>query len=115
MTADTTASPKVWPVKHSPLLRAPERFVSRDELREHIRRLTDNLVSIEDKTGEFLLRLDEGTTKNVNTMAPFLALACRYEETGDGTLVPWLDTWAEWAMRDMPRTPRGGMQHVTLA
>jgi len=60
MTTDTTASPKVWPVKHSPLLRAPERFVSRDEIREHIRRLTDNLVSIEDKTGEFLLRLDDG-------------------------------------------------------
>ena len=30
-------------------------------------------------------------------------------------MVPWLDTWAEWAMREMPRTPHGGMQHVTLA
>jgi unsaturated rhamnogalacturonyl hydrolase len=30
-------------------------------------------------------------------------------------MVPWLDTWAEWAMRQMPRTPHGGMQHVTLA
>ena len=164
MPADTTATPKVWPVKHSPLLRAPERFVSRAEIRELIQRLTTNLVSIEDTTGEFLLRLDdgrvidtkgwagwewthgvglygiwqyynqtgdqamrdiidswfaarlaEGTTKNVNTMAPFLTLACRYEETGDRTMVPWLDTWAEWAMRDMPRTPHGGMQHVTLA
>ncbi len=63
----------------------------------------------------FAARLAEGTTKNVNTMAPFLTLACRYEETGDRTMVPWLDTWAEWAMRDMPRTPHGGMQHVTLA
>ncbi len=164
MPVDTTATPKVWPVKHSPLLRAPERFVSRTDIRELIRRLTTNLVSIEDTTGEFLLRLDdgrvidtkgwagwewthgvglygmwqyynqtgdqamrdiidswfaarlaEGTTKNVNTMAPFLTLACRYEETGDRTMVPWLDTWAEWAMRSMPRTPHGGMQHVTLA
>jgi unsaturated rhamnogalacturonyl hydrolase len=151
-------------VKQSRLLRAPERFVTRAEIRELIHRLTTNLVSIEDTTGEFLLRLDdgrvidtkgwagwewthgvglygmwqyysqtgdqtmsdiidswfaarlaEGTTKNVNTMAPFLTLACRYEETGDRTLVPWLDAWAEWAMRDMPRTPHGGMQHVTLA
>jgi len=164
MTADTTVAPKVWPVKHSPLLRAPERFVSRNEIRDIIQRLTTNLVTIEDTTGEFLLRLDdgrvidtkgwagwewthgvglygiwqyynqtgdlemldiidswfaarlsEGTTKNVNTMAPFLTLACRYEETGDRTMVPWLDSWAEWAMRSMPRTPHGGMQHVTLA
>ena len=63
----------------------------------------------------FADRLAEGTTKNVNTMAPFLTLAYRYEETGDRTMVPWLDTWAEWAMREMPRTPHGGMQHVTLA
>jgi unsaturated rhamnogalacturonyl hydrolase len=164
MTAETTVRPKVWPVKHSPLLRAPERFVSRPQIRVLIERLTANLVSIEDTTGEFLLRLDdgrvidtkgwagwewthgvglygiwqyynqtgdeamrdiidswfaarlaEGTTKNVNTMAPFLTLAGRYEETGDRTLVPWLEAWAEWAMREMPRTPRGGMQHVTLA
>jgi unsaturated rhamnogalacturonyl hydrolase len=157
-------SQKLWPVKHSPLLRAPERFVSREEIQELIRRLTDNLVNIKDETGEFLLRLDdgrvidtkgwagwewthgvglygiwqyydqtgdatmrdivdswfaarlaEGTTKNVNTMAPFLTLAYRYEETGARTLLPWLDAWAEWAMRAMPRTPHGGMQHITLA
>jgi unsaturated rhamnogalacturonyl hydrolase len=48
-------------------------------------------------------------------MAPFLTLAYRYEETGDRTLLPWLDSWAEWAMRSMPRTPHGGMQHITLA
>ena len=33
----------------------------------------------------FAARLAEGTTKNVNTMAPFLTLAYRYEETGDRT------------------------------
>jgi len=153
-----------WPVKHSPLLRAPERFISRDGIDELVHQLTDNVVAITDETGEFLLRLDdgrvidtkgwagwewtqgiglygiwqyydqtgdpamrdivdswfaarlaEGTTKNVNTMAPFLTLAYRYEETGDRTLLPWLDSWAEWAMRSMPRTPHGGMQHLTLA
>ena len=164
MTETRKAPDAVWPVKHSPLLRAPERFISRQELQELVRRLTDNLVSITDETGQFLLRLDdgrvidtkgwagwewthgvglygmwqyydqtgetemrdiidswfaarlaEGTTKNVNTMAPFLTLAYRYEETGDRTLLPWLDSWADWAMRAMPRTPHGGMQHITLA
>ena len=164
MTETTNAPQAVWPVKHSPLLRAPERFISREGIQDLVRRLTDNLVSITDETGEFLLRLDdgrvidtkgwagwewthgvglygiwhyydqtgdpamrdivdswfaarlaEGTTKNVNTMAPFLTLAYRYEESGDRTLLPWLDSWAEWAMRAMPRTPHGGMQHITLA
>ncbi|RAX22560.1 MULTISPECIES: glycoside hydrolase family 105 protein [unclassified Actinomyces] len=156
---------KVWPVKHSKLLRAPDRFISRTQLHDLIGRLTDNLINIEDPTGEFLLRLDdgrvidtkgwatgwewthgiglygmwqyyeqtgetrmldiitqwferrlaEGTTKNVNTMAPFLTLANLYESTGRRSYLPWLESWAEWAMREMPRTPRGGMQHMTLA
>ncbi|EGT5686071.1 glycoside hydrolase family 105 protein, partial [Cronobacter dublinensis subsp. dublinensis] len=64
----------------------------------------------------FTARFAEGaTTKNVNTMAPFLTLAYRYEETGDTRLLPWLESWAEWAMYDMPRTDDGGMQHITLA
>ncbi|OJX96897.1 MAG: glycoside hydrolase 105 family protein [Micrococcales bacterium 73-15] len=154
----------VWPVKHSELLRVPERLVPLAELDATVLRVVDNLVGITDETGEFLLRLDdgrtidtkgwagwewthgvglygmwqyydqtdhagvrdliddwftarlaEGTTKNVNTMAPMLTLALRYEETGDKRLLPWLDAWAEWAMRTMPRTPHGGMQHVTLA
>ncbi len=30
--------------------------------------------------------------------------------------LPWLESWAEWAMHEMPRTgSRGGMQHMTLA
>ena len=164
MTTTPKGTHTVWPVKHSPALRAPQRLISREGIDELICRLTGNLVSITDETGEFLLRLDdgrvidtkgwagwewthgiglygiwqyydqtgapamrdiidswfaarlaEGTTKNVNTMAPFLTLAYRYEETGDRTLLPWLDSWAEWAMRSMPRTPHGGMQHITLA
>ena len=156
---------KVWPVKHSPLLRQPERFIARNELQALIQKVTRNLVNIKDESGQFLLRLDDGrvidtkgwngwewthgvglygiyqyyqqtgdtamrdiidswfadrfaegaTTKNVNTMAPFLTLAYRYEETGNSAYLPWLDSWAEWAMNEMPRTESGGMQHITLA
>lgn len=66
--------------------------------------------------GWFADRFAEGaTTKNVNTMAPFLILAYRYEETRNPALRPWLESWAEWAMYQMPRTDYGGMQHITLA
>lgn len=54
-----------------------------------------------------------GTTKNINTMAVFLTLACVYERTRNATYLPWLDSWAEWAYRDLERTRFGGMQHVT--
>lgn len=54
-----------------------------------------------------------GTTKNINTMAAFLTLAYLYEKTGNQTYLPWLDSWAEWAMYDLARTEYGGMQHVT--
>ena len=36
-----------------------------------------------------------GTTKNINTMAAFLTLAYLYEETGNKTYLPWLDSWPE--------------------
>lgn len=128
-----------------------------------IRLLIDNLVSIKDETGKFLLHLEDGrvidtkswagwewthgiglygvwkyyeitghesllkiiedwfaarfaeggTTKNINTMAVFLTLAYVYEKTGNATYLPWLDSWAEWAMYDLPRTKYGGMQHIT--
>lgn len=54
-----------------------------------------------------------GTTKNINTMAVFLTLAYVYEKTGNQTYLPWLDSWAEWAMYDLERTKYGGMQHIT--
>ena len=62
-------------------------------------------------------RFAEGTTKNINTMSPFLTLANLYEadRSGNQTFLPWLDSWAEWAMYDLPRTPHGGMQHITYA
>ncbi|EPS43104.1 hypothetical protein H072_2915 [Dactylellina haptotyla CBS 200.50] len=61
----------------------------------------------------FSARFKEGTTKNINTMSPFLTLAYLYEQTNDQTYIPWLDSWAEWAMHDLPRTRFGGMQHIT--
>lgn len=64
--------------------------------------------------GWFRDRFAEGTpTKNVNTVAPFLTLACLYEEERDPTWLPYLDTWAEWVMHEMPRVREGGLQHIT--
>lgn len=60
-------------------------------------------------------RFRAGTpTKNVNTVAALLTLANLYEETGEQTYLPYLDTWAEWVMHDMPRTEEGGLQHIVF-
>ncbi|MFT4046315.1 MAG: glycoside hydrolase family 88 protein [Solimonas sp.] len=60
-------------------------------------------------------RFAAGTpTKNVNTMAAFLTLAYLYEETRDQTYLPYLETWAEWVMREMPRTEENGLQHIVF-
>lgn len=58
-------------------------------------------------------RLAESTTKNINTMAVFLTLAYVYEDTREKSYLPWLDSWCEWVMHDLPRTEYGGMQHIT--
>lgn len=54
-----------------------------------------------------------GTTKNINTMSVFLAMAHVYEKTRKPVYRPWLEAWAEWAMYELPRTAHGGMQHIT--
>ena len=54
-----------------------------------------------------------GTTKNINTMAAMLTLAYLYEKSAKQTYLPWLESWAEWAMYDLPRTKFGGMSHMT--
>jgi unsaturated rhamnogalacturonyl hydrolase len=145
-----------------PLLRQKEHIANRDEVVRLIGRLTDNLVNIEDTTGEFLLRLDDGRiidtkgwagwewthgiglyglfkyyqltsdpkamavmrgwfearlaegtpTKNINTVCPFLTLACLHELTPNHAWVPYLETWADWVMHEMPRTREGGLQHI---
>ncbi|WP_046079055.1 beta-galactosidase BglB [Halomonas sp. HG01] len=153
---------KTFSVSHSPLLRQEERFISQGDVKRLIKRTIDNLVNIQDDTGEFLLHLDDGrtidtkgwagwewthgiglygiyryyeqtgdtealsiiddwfhdrfqerlATKNVNTVCPFLTLAYRYEETGRKEWLPYLQAWADWVMHDMPRTDKGGLQHV---
>ncbi|KAK5100059.1 hypothetical protein LTR70_008021 [Exophiala xenobiotica] len=66
-------------------------------------------------TSWFEDRFAEGTTKNINTMSPFLTLAYLYEDpsTRQREWLPWLDSWAEWAMTELPRTKYGGFQHMT--
>src|SRR6201999_3454752 len=75
--------------------------------------LTGNASTLATIKDWFTGRLAEGTTKNINTMAVFLTLACLYEDGGDRTYLPWLDSWAEWAMHELPRTKYGGFQHMT--
>ncbi|KAI5829839.1 glycoside hydrolase family 105 protein [Schizophyllum commune Tattone D] len=57
-------------------------------------------------------RFEIGTTKNVNTMSPFLTAAYLHERKA-ADYFAYLDTWAEWVMYDMPRTEEGGLQHCT--
>ncbi|MUO82298.1 glycoside hydrolase family 105 protein [Agrobacterium vitis] len=64
-------------------------------------------------TDWFSARLAEGTpTKNINTVCPFLTLACLYEHAPNPAFIPYLETWAEWVMYEMPRTREGGLQHI---
>jgi unsaturated rhamnogalacturonyl hydrolase len=152
----------IFPVKHSDLLRRPERIHTRQVVVDKVTSLINNLINIQDPEGEFLLHLDDGrtidtkgwagwewthgiglygmykyyqqtndqsvlniidewfedrfseeqATKNVNTVCPFLTLAYRYEETRDPSLIPYLETWADYVMYQMPRTQSGGIQHI---
>jgi unsaturated rhamnogalacturonyl hydrolase len=145
-----------------PLLRQKRYFIQRADVCALIDRLTHNLIHIEDRTGEFLLKLEDGRvidtkgwagwewthgvalyglmkywqltgspqtmqiitdwfaarlaegtpTKNINTVAPFLTLAHLHEMSPNPHWLPYLDTWAEWVMHEMPRTREGGLQHI---
>ncbi|KAF2105503.1 glycosyl hydrolase-like protein family 88 [Lophiotrema nucula] len=79
----------------------------------HYYTLTGSEITKKIMLGWFDLQLSKGTTKNINTMAPFLTLAYLYEDTGNKTYLPWLDTWAQWVMHGLPRTKYGGFQHET--
>ncbi len=77
--------------------------------------ITGNESSREIMERWFADRFAEGTpTKNVNTMSPFLSLAYLLERGGDRSYLPYLDTWAEWVMHDMPRTEEDGLQHIVF-
>ncbi|WP_128255451.1 glycoside hydrolase family 88/105 protein [Falsirhodobacter deserti] len=75
--------------------------------------LTGNARAMDIVKGWFRDRLAEGTpTKNINTVAPFLTAAHLYEMDRDPAWLPYLDTWAEWVMHEMPRVRDGGLQHI---
>lgn len=77
-------------------------------------KITGNVRALEIVENWFTQRLAEGTPpKNVNTMAPLLTLAYLYEDTKNAQYVPYLEQWAEWVMREMPRTNENGLQHAT--
>ncbi len=52
-------------------------------------------------------------SKNINTTAPMLALSFIYEETGSECYGNLCDEWAEWLIKDLPKTSGGGFQHLT--
>ena len=92
---------KVFEVKHSALLRQPEHFISRSELKALIHKVTDNLVNIEDKTGEFLLRLDDGRVIDTKGWAGWewthgiglYGIYQYYQQTGDEKMRAVIDDW----------------------
>lgn len=93
----------VFSVKHSPLLRQPEHFISRDDLKALICRITDNLVNIKDETGEFLLRLDDGRVIDTKGWAGWewthgiglYGIYQYYQQTGDDQMRAIIDDWFE--------------------
>ncbi len=52
--------------------------------------------------------------RNVNTVAPVLALTCIYDETKNPEYLPVIESWIDWVMQEMPRTEYGGLQHCTV-
>ncbi|WJY15875.1 glycoside hydrolase family 88 protein [Pectobacteriaceae bacterium CE90] len=91
----------VFPVKHSPLLCQPAYFISRDGLKALICRITNNLINIEDKTGEFLLRLDDGRVIDTKGWAGWewthgiglYGIYQYYRQTGDEQMRTIIDDW----------------------
>lgn len=61
----------------------------------------------------FKERFAEGVPeRNVNTTAPMLTLACIAYKLQDEEMQKFSEDWAEWVMKDMPRTEEGGLQHI---
>jgi len=61
-----------------------------------------------------MLAREEKPHRNVNTVAPVLALTCLYDETHNPSYLPVIESWAQWVLEEMPRTEFGGMQHCTV-
>mgnify|MGYP000665291230 FL=1 len=92
---------KVWPVKHSPLLRQPERLITQNELQALIRKITNNLVNIKDEAGQFLLRLDDGRVIDTKGWdgwewthgVGLYGIYQYYQQTGDSVMCDIIDNW----------------------
>lgn len=64
-------------------------------------------------TDWFDRRIAEGLpSPNVNTMCPMLTLTYLAEETGKDTYMHICREWADYVMKEMPRTEEGGLQHI---
>ncbi|WP_462409014.1 beta-galactosidase BglB [Neobacillus sp. Marseille-QA0830] len=50
--------------------------------------------------------------KNVNTMCPLLTLTYVYEYTKQDIYLDICKEWAEWVIKEMPRTEEMGLQHI---
>ena len=74
------------------------------------RAILDYLVGWYD---DFLSR-EQKPHRNVNTVAPALALTCLYQETGNPKYLPEIEGWIDWVMNEMPRTEFDGLQHCTV-
>ncbi len=92
----------IFPVKHSALLRQPEYFISRDALKKLIHNVTHNLINIEDSTGEFVLRLDDGRVIDAKGWAAgwewthgigLYGIYQYYQQTGDQQMRGIIDDW----------------------
>lgn len=92
----------VFNVKQSALLRQPEHVISQDALKALICKITDNLINIEDSTGEFLLRLDDGRVIDTKGWAAgwewthgigLYGIYQYYRQTGDHSMRAILDQW----------------------
>ncbi len=84
-----------------PLLQQKKRFLTRDAVIELIHRLSDNLISIKDETGEFLLRLEDGRVIDTKGWAGWewthgiglYGLFKLYEQTGDEKALGIIQDW----------------------
>ncbi|WP_411704989.1 glycoside hydrolase family 105 protein [Edaphovirga cremea] len=92
---------KVFSVKHSELLRQPEYFITRDEVKGLIHKVANNLINIKDATGEFLLRLDDGRVIDTKGWAGWewthgvglYGIYKYYQQTNDPTALAIIDDW----------------------
>ena len=62
---------------------------------------------------QYDLSKGKGAPKNINTMSPFYCLSEMLTDgrTKDERWLSWCDEWAEWIMKELPRTEEKGFQH----